>query len=208
LREILTPSDENFARAVKALESGKVVAFPTETVYGLGGNAYNDESVLKIFACKGRPESKPLSVCYPSFEKAFDDVEFDDRARLLAEKFLPGPLTIVLKRRPDSRISRLCSAELETIGLRVPANPAALELLSRLSFPLAAPSANKAGKASPTIAQDVFENLKETKDLIILDGGPCSVGVESTIVDLTNNKILRVGAISAGEVTNLLLEIH
>jgi L-threonylcarbamoyladenylate synthase len=202
--KILSFSDKNLTRSAEVLCRGGVVAFPTETVYGLGGNAYDDESVLKIFEYKGRPESKPLSVCYPSFEKALDDVELDDRALLLAEKFLPGPLTIVLKRRSNSRISRFCAAGFETIGVRIPANPVALELLSRLPFPLAAPSANKSGEPSPTAAEQVYENMKDSEDLIILDGGSCSVGVESTIVDLTRDKILRVGAVSAEKIIDVL----
>ncbi|MDR2157832.1 MAG: threonylcarbamoyl-AMP synthase [Holosporaceae bacterium] len=200
MREILVSSDANVARAADALRCGALVAFPTETVYGLGGNAHADESVLKIFRRKGRPQSKPLSVCYADFAKALDDVEIEDRALILAEKFLPGPLTIVLKRRSSSKLSSLCSAGLETIGVRVPYNRTALDLLSRLPFPLAAPSANRSGESSPRTAQEVFNSLENNENLIILDGGPCSIGVESTIVDLTNNQITRIGAISPEQI--------
>ncbi|MDR2781101.1 MAG: threonylcarbamoyl-AMP synthase [Holosporaceae bacterium] len=189
------------SHAVDVLNCGEIVAFPTETVYGLGANAYDDAAVSKIFQYKDRPSAKPLSICYSSFDMALDDVELDDRALVLAEKFLPGPLTIVLKRRSSSRLSGLCSAGLKTIGVRVPAHPVALKLLSRLSFPLAAPSANKSGYASPTTAEQVLENFK---DILVLNGGECSIGIASTIVDLCNNKILRTGAININEINGIL----
>ncbi|MDR0968602.1 MAG: threonylcarbamoyl-AMP synthase [Holosporaceae bacterium] len=204
--QILAPDDENIERAAEVLRRGGIVAFPTETVYGLGGNAFDNASILKIYACKGRWESKPLSVCYPNFESACEDVEIDDRALLLAEKFLPGPLTIVLKRRLSSKISQLCSAGLDTLGVRVPNNAIALKLLEKLSFPLALPSANKSGERSPISAEDVFENFQENDDLVILDGGRCSVGIASTIVDLASDKIIRVGAISANQIRDVLHE--
>ncbi|MDR1982413.1 MAG: threonylcarbamoyl-AMP synthase [Holosporaceae bacterium] len=204
MHEILVPNDENINRVVDVLCEGGVVAFPTETVYGLGANAYNDKAVSKIFSYKKRPRSKPLSVCYQSFDSAFDDVVIDERAVLLAKKFLPGPVTIILKRRADSKLSPLCSAELDTVGIRVPSNPIALGLLSRLPFPLAAPSANRSTQSSPTTAQHVSDSLKDNKTLLILNGGCCSIGVESTIVDLPNNKVTRVGVISEKEIWNAL----
>jgi L-threonylcarbamoyladenylate synthase len=196
------------AIAVDVLTNGGIVAFPTETVYGLGGNAYDDTVVSKIFQCKGRPEIKPLSVCYSSLEMASVDVEFDDRAVILAKKFFPGPLTIVLKRKLSSRLSRLCSAGLETVGVRVPMHPIALDLLSQLPFPLAAPSANKSGASDPITAQQVSESLKDMENLLILDGGTCSVGTASTIVDLFNNRIVRVGALDVAKIRNVIGKIY
>jgi L-threonylcarbamoyladenylate synthase len=204
MHEILIPNDENMKYVVDVLVDGGVVAFPTETVYGLGANAYNDKSVSKIFSYKKRSKLKPLSICYRNFNSAFDDVEMDERAVLLAKKFLPGPITIILKRRLDSKISPLCLAGLDTIGVRVPSNPIALGLLSRLPFPLAAPSANRSTQSSPTTAQHVSDSLRDNEDLIILNGGHCSVGIESTIVDLQNNKVTRVGVIGEKEIWDTL----
>jgi L-threonylcarbamoyladenylate synthase len=199
---------ESVVIAANALKDGKIVAFPTETVYGLGGNAYDDAVVSKIFQCKGRSGIKPLSICYPSFESASDDVEFDDRAIMLAEKFLPGPLTIVLKRKTSSRLSQLCSAGLETVGIRVPMHSITLDLLSQLPFPLAAPSANKSGEPSPITARQVSESLKDAENLVILDGGTCSVGTASAVVDLFNNRIIRSGALDMAEIRNITGEIY
>ncbi|MDR1334377.1 MAG: threonylcarbamoyl-AMP synthase [Holosporaceae bacterium] len=201
---IFPASASSLNDAVVELECGKVVAFPTETVYGLGGNAYSDDAVAEIFRCKGRSATKPLSICYASFEKALDDVVPDDRALKLAEKFLPGSLTIVLKRKTSSKLSQLCSAGLETIGIRVPDHSVALDLLSRLSFPLAAPSANKSGGRSPVTAHQVLESLGFQENLMILDGGTCPAGVASTIVDLFHNRIVRIGALPVVEIKSVI----
>ena len=189
--------------ACEILRNDGLVAFPTETVYGLGGNAYSDKAVAEIFRCKKRPSINPVSVCYSSFFKASRDVEINAKAELLAKKFLPGALTIVLKKRTDSKISPLCSAGRNTVGIRVPDNPTALSLLEKLDFPLAAPSANRSSELSTTTAQSVCESLKNCEDLVILDGGDCNLGIESTIVDLSEEnhpKILRKGAISQEEI--------
>ncbi|MDR0632439.1 MAG: threonylcarbamoyl-AMP synthase [Holosporaceae bacterium] len=204
MHEILAPTDESIKYVADVLVRGGVAAFPTETVYGLGGNAHCDKSISEIFLRKGRPESKPLNICYSSFEKVFDDVEINDRALVLAKKFLPGPLTIVLKRRSSSKLSQLCTGGLETMGVRIPSDPVAAKLLAQLPFPLAAPSANKSACPSSITAQQVSDSLKDNKNLIILDGGPCSIGIESTIVDLVENKIIRIGAISATEIESFL----
>ena len=197
--KILNPEDLDFACEI--LKSGELLAFPTETVYGLGGNAYSDDAVLKIFQCKRRSQFNPISVCYSSFQKSFSDVEVTTKAELLAENFLPGALTLVLKRKDDSKISWLCSAGKNTIGIRVPNNPIALSLLKNLEFPLAAPSANISSGLSVTTAIDVCKSLK-AEDLYVLDGGICNLGIESTIVDLSEDqpKILRIGAISKEEI--------
>lgn len=191
-------------QVVDELRNDGVVAFPTDTVYGLGANAYSDSAVAKIFQYKNRPSFNPISVCYPNLDRAESDVEINKFAMIFAEKFLPGALTLVLKRKDTSKISWLCSAGKETIGIRVPNNNLAIELLEKLDFPLAAPSANRSSELSTTSAQEVMSSLSNATDLTILDGGLCSLGIESTIVDLSDNdiKILRQGAISVEEIAD------
>ncbi len=193
----LIPS-ENINVAVDVLLNGGLVAFPTETVYGLGGNAYSDSAVASIFSCKKRSEFNPLSICYKNLESAVNDVVITNYAHRIAEKFLPGPITLVLKRKIDTKLSLLCSAGLDTIGIRIPANPIALNLLSHLDFPLAAPSANTSGNLSHTTAESVNEDLD---GVVILDGGKCNLGIESTIVDCSEEKLIirRQGAITAND---------
>ena len=201
--KILKAGELDFACEV--LRGGNLLAFPTETVYGLGGNAYSDEVVAKIFKYKNRSPFNPVSVCYPSFYNASQDIEINPKAELLAKEFLPGALTIVLKKKVNSKISWMCSAGGDTVGIRVPNNSIALDLLKKLDFPLAAPSANTSSELSTTTAQSVTESLKNCDDLVILDGGTCSLGIESTIIDLSvenQPKILRKGAISQEEIEN------
>lgn len=192
-------SPPKIERAIEILLNGGLVAFPTETVYGLGGNAYSDKIVASIFACKNRSEFNPLNVCYRSLEQACDDVEITETAQAIAEKFLPGPLTLLLKRKPHSRLSLLCSAGLNSIGVRIPSNSLAIKLLSALKFPLAAPSANRSGNLSHTTAQAVAEDLD---GVAILDGGKCNFGIESTIIDCSGKKLVitRQGAITDEEI--------
>ncbi|MDR2682056.1 MAG: threonylcarbamoyl-AMP synthase [Holosporaceae bacterium] len=199
---IVPPTTENIQRAAEKLAKGNLVVFPTETVYGLGGNAYDDNAVAQIFSCKNRPEFNPLSVCYGSLKQASADVFIDEKARLLANFFLPGPITLLLKKKPDAKLSWLCSAGLETVGIRVPDHPVAQALLAYLPFPLAAPSANQSGRISPTSAADVVDAM-ETESLCIIDGGPCKIGIESTILDLTGSSpiIVRLGAIGKDEIS-------
>lgn len=191
-------SSENINVAVDVLSNGGLVVFPTETVYGLGGNAYSDSIVASIFSCKKRSEFNPLSVCYKNLESAVNDVVITDYARRIAEKFLPGPITLVLKRKIDTKLSLLCSAGLDTIGIRIPANHIALNLLSSLDFPLAAPSANTSGNLSHTTAESVNEDLN---GVAILNGGKCNLGIESTIIDCSGEKLIirRQGAITAND---------
>jgi L-threonylcarbamoyladenylate synthase len=148
-----------------------------------------------------------LSICYADLERACEDIEIDNWGRALAEKLLPGPITLVLRRRFGTRLSALCTAGLSTIAIRIPSNPIALHLLSQLPFPLAAPSANASGEPSPITAEQVSATLKDCADLIILDGGVCSYGRESTIIDLTNKKILRRGAMSEQEINRAIHEL-
>ncbi|MBE6447479.1 MAG: threonylcarbamoyl-AMP synthase [Alphaproteobacteria bacterium] len=197
-------NSECLDRVVFVLNNGGLVAFPTETVYGLGGNAYDDKVVAKIFECKSRPQFNPISVCYRDLKQAESDVEINDLAILFAEYFLPGAVTLILKRKISSKISWLCSAGKETIGIRVPNNDVALNLLKRLDFPLAAPSANRSADLSTTSPKEVSKSLQNIDDLLIIDGGECPLGIESTIVDLSENnvKILRQGAVSIEEISD------
>ncbi len=189
------PDDELY-RAVEILKSGELVAFPTETVYGLGANALSDSAVAAIYAVKNRPTFNPLIVHVPSIEAAQKYVQWNDRAQILAENFWAGSLTLVLPRKKGCELSLLVSAGLDCVAVRVPDHRVALALLEKSGLPLAAPSANKSGRISPTLAQHVREELGNK--LMVLDGGACSVGVESTIVDLTTTPatILRHGKIT------------
>lgn len=192
----MQPLPEQIAQAAALLRAGGVVAFPTETVYGLGADAANDEALRRIFSIKGRPTDHPLIVHLADAGQMQDwarDIPAD--AYALAEKFWPGPLTLILRRQ--SRVSDLVTGGQETIGLRVPAHPVALDLLSAFGSGVAAPSANRFGRVSPTCADHVRRELGDGPDLI-LEGGACRVGVESTIVALTegNPVILRPGEIS------------
>ena len=198
-------SPKNIKTAEEILSKGGLVAFPTETVYGLGGNAYSDTVVAKIFECKNRSEFNPISICYPNLKSASSDIEITKTAELIAQKFLPGSVTLVLNRKKNCKISPLCSAGLDTIGIRVPANPVALQLLSELDFPLAAPSANTSGKLSHTTAESVAEDIgnNSNNNIAILDGGKCNVGIESTIIDCSSEKwiiIRRQGAVATEEI--------
>jgi L-threonylcarbamoyladenylate synthase len=183
------------ARAAALLRAGGVVAFPTETVYGLGADAANDEALRRIFSLKGRPADHPLIVHIAAAAQMQDWArDIPAAAYALAERFWPGPLTLILRRREG--VSALVTGGQETIGLRIPAHPVALALLRIFGGGVAAPSANRFGRVSPTRAEHVREELGGGPDLI-LDGGDCPVGVESTIVDLTGSVpvILRPGGI-------------
>ena len=181
--------------AAALLRSGALVAFGTETVYGLGGDATNVEAVAGIFAAKGRPHFNPLICHYPNVDAAFADVVANDAARCLAARFWPGPLTMVLPRRPASAVALLTGAGLDSLAVRVPAG--VQDLLTAVGRPVAAPSANRSGHISPTSADDVFAEL-DGRIAGVLDSGPCAVGVESTIVDLCGPMpvLLRPGGIT------------
>ncbi|MGH6916580.1 MAG: L-threonylcarbamoyladenylate synthase [Geminicoccaceae bacterium] len=172
------------------------MAFPTETVYGLGAVATNDRAVASIFAAKRRPRFNPLIVHVASRAAATALASWNDAAERLAARFWPGPLTLVLPRAPGSPLSLLVSAGLDTVALRVPAHPIAQALLEATALPIAAPSANPAGEISPTTADHVTRALGERIDLV-LDGGPCPIGLESTVIDLTgpSPRLLRPGGL-------------
>ncbi len=198
-------TDEEIEKAALVLRQGGLVAFPTETVYGLGADASNPSALKKIFAAKGRPADHPLIVHIADMSEVKNWVaEVPRAAWLLAEKFWPGPLTIVLKRAPH--VSDLISGGQDSIGLRVPSHPVAQKLLRAFGGGIAAPSANKFGRLSPTAAEHVRQELGAAVDMV-LDGGDCGVGIESTIVDLTRETpaILRPGHISAQQVGDALL---
>lgn len=182
------------------LQAGELVAFPTETVYGLGGSALSDTAVAAIYAAKGRPAFNPLIVHVASIAEARKYVRWNDPAQALAERFWPGPLTLVLPRKQGCELSLLASAGLDCVAIRIPAHPVALALLEKSGLPLAAPSANRSGRISPTLAGHVTQELG-AKVKMVLDGGACRVGIESTIVDLSCGaaSVLRHGKITAQE---------
>lgn len=184
-------------KACDLIMSGQVVAFPTETVYGLGADATNDSAVARIFELKNRPTFNPLIIHYASMEAAQSGVEFNEQALALAQAFWPGPLTLVLPRKLSANISLLASAGLDTIGVRVPAHEVALAFLEKVGKPIAAPSANRSGSISPTCIEHVKKSFADM-DLAILDGNHCRIGLESTILDLSGEMplLLRPGGIT------------
>jgi L-threonylcarbamoyladenylate synthase len=196
MTERLTPAD--LPRAAALLRAGALVAFPTETVYGLGADATNGQAVAAVFAAKGRPSFNPLICHYPDAEAAWRDVVPDARAERLAARFWPGPLSLVLPRRAGCRVDLLAGAGLDTLAVRVPAHPLALELLRAVGRPVAAPSANRTGQVSPTTAEHVLDGLSG-RIAAVLDGGPCAVGLESTVLDLSGGgaALLRPGGVTA-----------
>ncbi|MEI7797064.1 MAG: L-threonylcarbamoyladenylate synthase [Methylococcaceae bacterium] len=201
---IFNATTENIERATQCLKNGGLVAFPTETVYGLGADASNPDAVKRIFAAKNRPENHPLIVHLASFEQFYlwaQDIP--ESAVVLAEHFFPAPLAVILKKRPE--VSETVTGGQKTIALRVPNHPVALELLRAFGGGIAAPSANRFCRISPTQAQHVADELGESVDMI-LDGGACQIGVESTIIDLSGDKptILRFGQITRSELEFVL----
>lgn len=195
------PSDSFLRQCSEQLQSGQLVAFPTETVYGLGGNACDDSAVARIYAAKGRPSFNPLIVHLPHAEAAGRHAVMTPLAQKLAAAFWPGPCTLVLGRRPDCSLSLLVSAGLDTVALRVPAHPVAHRLLETCGLPLAAPSANRSGRISPTEAAHVASEFSNVF-LSIIDGGPCAVGLESTVIEARGDipVILRPGSITAEDI--------
>src|SRR5690242_19470701 len=157
--ELVPATEAAIRRAASLLREGGLVAFPTETVYGLGGDATNDESVAAIFAAKGRPRFNPLIVHLSRADEAEKIAQIDSRAALLMQRFWPGPLSLVLRRAPQCKVSLLASAGLDTLALRVPRHPLAIELLRSVGRPIAAPSANRSGRISPTTADHLLSEL-------------------------------------------------
>ena len=202
---VVPATQEAIRHAAEALARGDIVAFPTETVYGLGANALDARAVAKVFAAKERPRFNPLIVHVPGLGEAEKYAVVTDTARMLAQAFWPGPLSLVLKKRPASGIVDLVSAGLETIALRAPAHPVAQALLATVQLPIAAPSANRSGRISPTTAAHVEAELDD-RPAMILDGGRCPLGIESTVVAVLGDApaLLRPGAL-AREAIELVL---
>ncbi len=198
MTEILRAGTAGIARAATLLRDGKLVAFGTETVYGLGADATNAAAVAAIFQAKMRPRFNPLICHYASATAAFHHVFANERAWRAAHAFWPGPLTLVLPRQPDCPVALLTGAGLDTLAVRVPGHPVAMSLLRRTSRPIAAPSANRSGQVSPTSAQHVLDGLRGRIEAV-LDSGPCQVGVESTVLDLSGPDaiLLRPGGVTA-----------
>ena len=202
--KILTANAANIDLCSRLLQNGKIVAIPTETVYGLAGNALSESSVSEIFSIKGRPLIDPLIVHFSSIKSAEAHIEPNDYVYRLAEAFWPGPLTLVIPKKRS--IPDIVTAGLSSVAIRVPQHSVFRKILDRVDFPLAAPSANPFSYVSPTLADHVEQTLGD-KIEAILDGGPCEYGLESTIVDLRNPKlpaILRPGPISLEQISEVL----
>ncbi len=194
--EILAPSPQGIARAAEILRAGGLVAMPTETVYGLAGDAGSDSAVAAIYTAKNRPSFNPLIVHLADLEAVSRYAILTPEAAVLARAFWPGPLTMVLPLRPDAGLSPLVTAGLNTVAIRLPAHPIARDLLRAFGGPVAAPSANPSGRVSPTRTQHVVDGLSG-RIAAVLDGGPCAVGVESTILGMNGAPVLlRPGGIS------------
>ena len=202
--DVLAPDEAGISRAAELLRAGQLVAFPTETVYGLGADARNGQAVADIYAAKGRPAFNPLIVHLPDVEAARSVAEWTDAADTLASAFWPGPLSLVVPLREGHGLSSLVTAGLETVALRVPAHPAATKLLRAAGTPVAAPSANPSGRISPTTAAHVIDGLG-AKVAAVLDDGPCTVGLESTIVGLSGAPtLLRPGGLASEDIEAVL----
>ena len=191
-------------KSIDNLSNGNVVGLPTETVYGLGGNAYSKTSTQKIFKLKKRPKSNPLIVHYYSLQDALGDVVVNDDFLKLYNRFCPGPITFILKRKHKCKIHPLACAKLNTIAIRFPKHKVTRSILRRINFPLAMPSANKSTNVSPVRAEDVFDEFKK-KIKLIIDSGKSKIGIESTVIDLTDfPKILRPGIITKRDIEKIL----
>ena len=200
--EILQATAENLLRAANLIKRGEIVAFPTETVYGLGADGLNVEACRKIFSAKGRPSDKPLSLHVANLEMVERIAKISTQAEKLFKAFCPGALTIILPK--NKIVPDFVTSGKSSVGIRFPANDTALELIRLAGVPIAAPSANLSGKNPPTNAQEVFDNLSGRIPLI-LDDGQCRFGISSTIIDLTSEpKILRHGAISAEKILEVI----
>lgn len=195
--------------AAGLLRAGKLVAFPTETVYGLGADATNGEAVASIFEAKGRPHFNPLIIHVNNQAQAAEYVTFSVLAETLAKAFWPGPMTLVLPRRPDCRLSLLVSAGLETVAVRAPSHTVASQLIAKAGVPLAAPSANPSGRISPTSARHVAEDLAD-RVALILDGGNTPLGLESSVIGFANGRpvLLRAGAVPREAIERIAGPLH
>lgn len=207
MTNIYTYTNSTITKAADIIKNGGLVAFPTETVYGLGANAFNSKAVAKIFEAKGRPNFNPLISHISEIETLYELAKTDERVIALAQQFWPGPLTFVLKRKNLNSSLDLVCAGLSSLSVRMPNHKIALELIKQAGVPIAAPSANRSQSISPTTARHVYESLGSKVDIII-DGGSSNVGVESTIIDLTTSKtvLLRAGGLAKEDIENFLNE--
>ena len=191
-------------KTIRLLVKGGLVALPTETVYGLAGNAYLSRAIKKIFKLKGRPKFNPLIIHYYNIQKALDDVVVNNNFKKLYKKLCPGPITFILKKKSNSKIQPSANAKLKTVAVRFPKHKITRKILKEINFPLAMPSANISSSVSPVCALDVFDEFKKRIKFII-DGGQSKIGIESTVVDLTNTpKILRPGSIITAKIEKIL----
>jgi L-threonylcarbamoyladenylate synthase len=210
MTEILNTTSEDIAKAAALLAAGELVAFGTETVYGLGADARNARAVAAIFEAKGRPHFNPLICHYATAEAAFEHVEANETALRLAEIFWPGPLTMVLPRRAGCPVALLASAGQETLAVRVPGHPVAARLLREFGGPVAAPSANRSGEISPTSVAHVLAGL-EGRIAAVVDSGACKVGLESTVIDLSGPMmpvLLRPGGVDLEALEAAIGPVH
>ena len=206
--EVLKASEESINKAVVILKNGGVVGLPTETVYGLGANAFDSLAVEKIFEAKGRPKDNPMIVHVADIEDVYSLVKvFPEKAKLLAEKYWPGPLTIIMPK--SDKVPMRTSGGLDTVAIRMPSHPVMRDVIKKSGFPIAAPSANLSGSPSPTNAKYVFDDMDGRIQLII-DGGDCEVGLESTVITLAGEKprLLRPGGITPSQLEVVLGEIE
>tara|TARA_B100001029_G_scaffold162669_1_gene152251 strand:- start:951 stop:1904 length:954 start_codon:yes stop_codon:yes gene_type:complete len=201
---ILKFNKNTLSKTLRYLKKNKIVGLPTETVYGLAGNAYSNESIKKIYSIKKRPKKNPLIIHYYNLNKASRDIEINNDFIKLYKKLCPGPITFVVKKKRSSKISNLSTAKLKTVAVRFPSNKKTRTILRKLNFPLAIPSANKSSSVSPVSAKDVAEEFRN-KIKIIIDGGNAKFGLESTVIDLTNKAgILRPGIIGGLKISKIL----
>ena len=201
---IYKPNLSNIKKAKKKIENNDIIGLPTETVYGLAGNAYSNKAVKKIFSLKKRPFFNPLIIHFNNIEDVKNDAIINNIFMKLYKAFCPGPITFILKKKKKSKISNIATVGKKTIAVRIPKHKVARNLLKILNVPLAAPSANIASKLSPTCAKDVVDEFKNNIKFV-LNGGKCKIGVESTIIDLTGKpSILRPGSITKEKIEKVL----
>jgi|TARA_B110000046_G_C12980459_1_gene393070 L-threonylcarbamoyladenylate synthase len=201
---IFKVNNKNISKAINCLKKKGLIGIPTETVYGLAGNAYSSEAVKKIYYLKKRPFVNPLIVHYYKLEHLKNDVDLNNNFFKLYKKFSPGPITFILKKKEKSQLSNTATAKLKTVAVRFPENRTIRKILKSLNFPLAIPSANKSTHISPVSAEDVANEFKNSLKIII-NGGSCKIGLESTVIDLTSKpKILRPGFIEPKAISKVL----
>ena len=204
---IFNANKKSILKGVKALKKNELIGIPTETVYGLAGNAYSNISVKKIYKLKGRPAKNPLIIHYSNLNMLKNDAKLNENFFKLYKFFCPGPITFVLKKNKASKLSNFSTANSNTVAVRFPKNKIVRKILKSLKFPLAMPSANKSTRVSPVSAKNVAEEFKSSLKFI-LDGGPSKIGLESTVVDLTSSpKILRPGFITPAQISKKLRKI-